>query len=120
MLICLVSPVCHSLVNHHTCGSESAITDVDFYSAVNIRSQKGDEDVAEELRMLRRKGRAGKWRGSECITGRRAWDHGEVLQEMPYACYSRMIQTHTEQKVIGNQASLVLPLIEHLSSFILR
>lgn len=94
MLICPVWPVYHSLVNHHTCGSESAITDAGFYSAVNVRSEKGDEDEAEEFRMLRRKGRAGKLRGSECITGRRAWDCGEVLQEMLYGCYRRIIQTH--------------------------
>lgn len=59
MLICPAWHVCHSLVNHHPCGSESAITGADFYSAVNIRSQKGEEDTAEELRMLRRKGRTG-------------------------------------------------------------
>lgn len=94
MFICPVWPICHCLVNRHPCGPESAITDVDFYSAVNIRSHKGHEDTAEELRMLRRKGRAGKRRGSECITGKRAWDYGEVLQEMSYGCYSGMMQMH--------------------------
>lgn len=87
MIICPVWPVCHSVVNQHTCRSDTAVTDVGFYSAVNIRPQKGEDGTAEELGMMRRKARAGKWRGSECITEEgRAWDYGEVLQEMPYGC----------------------------------